>query len=86
MGSSDVDFFIHSYYEFKLFGVTLSINTTMVTTVIVCLILLALILFARHEIMKDYDEPNVVQNVVEMIDNGNKINRKMDLQKVVFIF
>lgn len=67
MGSSDVDFFIHSYYEFKLFGVTLSINTTMVTTVIVCLILLALILFARHEIMKDYDEPNVVQNVVEMI-------------------
>lgn len=39
----------------------------MVTTVIVCLILLALILFARHEIMKDYDEPNVVQNVVEMI-------------------
>lgn len=59
--------FIHSYYEFKLFGVTLSINTTMVTTVIVCLILLALILFARHEIMKDYDEPNVVQNVVEMI-------------------
>ena len=52
MGSSDVDFFIHSYYEFKLFGVTLSINTTMVTTVIVCLILLALILFARHEIMK----------------------------------
>ena len=67
MGSSDVDFFIHSYYEFKLFGTTLSINTTMVTTVIVCLILLALILFARHEIMKDYDEPNVVQNVVEMI-------------------
>ena len=58
-----MDFFIHSYYEFKLFGVTLSINTTMVTTVIVCLILLALILFARHEIMKDYDEPNVVQNV-----------------------
>ena len=58
MGSSDVDFFIHSYYEFKLFGTTLSINTTMVTTVIVCLILLALILFARHEIMKNYDEPN----------------------------
>lgn len=27
MGSSDVDFFIHSYYEFKLFGTTLSINT-----------------------------------------------------------
>ena len=53
MGSSDVDFFIHSYYEFKLFGVTLSINTTMVTTVIVCLILLALILFARHEIGED---------------------------------
>ncbi len=26
MGSSDVDFFIHSYYEFKLFGVTLSIE------------------------------------------------------------
>ena len=44
MGSSDVDFFIHSYYEFKLFGTTLSINIIMVTTVIVCMILLALIL------------------------------------------
>ncbi len=67
MGSSDVDFFIHSYYEFQLFGVTLSINTTMVTTVIVFLVLLALILIARHEIMKDYDEPNMVQNVTEML-------------------
>lgn len=67
MGSSDVDFFIHSYYEFKLFGVTLSINTTMVTTVIVFFVLLGLILFARHEMMKDYDEPNAVQNVVEML-------------------
>ena len=25
-GSADVDFFIHSYYEFELFGQTLSIN------------------------------------------------------------
>ncbi|MDO5146804.1 MAG: F0F1 ATP synthase subunit A [Eubacteriales bacterium] len=65
--SNEVDFFIHSYYEFELFGQTLSINTTMVTTAVVCLIMLGLILFARHEIMKDYDEPNVVQNVTEMI-------------------
>ena len=64
---ADVDFFIHSYYEFELFGQTLSINTTMISTVIVCLILLGLILFARHEIMKDYDEPNAVQNAVEML-------------------
>ena len=63
----DVDFFIHSYFEFELFGQTLSINTTMVSTVIVCIVLLGLILFARHEIMKDYDEPNAVQNAVEMI-------------------
>ena len=94
MGSSDVDFFIHSYYEFKLFGVTLSINTTMVTTVIVCLILLALILFARHEIMKDYDEPNVVQNVVEMIVekmdamvvSNMGIHAKKYLNYVVYLF
>jgi F-type H+-transporting ATPase subunit a len=65
--SNDVDFFIHSYLEFQLFGQTLSINTTMVSTVIVCVVLLGLILFARHEIMKDYDEPNAVQNAVEMI-------------------
>lgn len=63
----DVDFFIHSYYEFQLFGQTLSINTTMVCTVIVCILFLALILFARHHIMKDYDEPNAIQNAVEMI-------------------
>lgn len=65
--SNDVDFFIHSYYEFQLFGQTVSINTTMISTTIVCLVLLGLILFARHEIMKDYDEPNAVRNVVEMI-------------------
>ena len=65
--SNDVDFFIHSYYEFQLFGQTLSINTTMVSTVIICIVLLALVVFARHEIMKDYDEPNAVQNAVEMI-------------------
>ena len=64
---SEVDFFIRSYYEFKLFGQTLSINTTMVTTVIVCLVILLLAIFARHEIMKDYDEPNTVQNIAEML-------------------
>lgn len=65
--TQDVDFFIHSYYEFQLFGQTLSINTTMISTTIVSLVLLGLILFARHEIMKDYEEPNAVQNAVEMI-------------------
>ena len=64
---SEVDFFIRSYYEFKLFGQTLSINTTMVCTVIVCLVILLLAIFARHEIMKDYDEPNTVQNIAEML-------------------
>jgi F-type H+-transporting ATPase subunit a len=67
MLSQDVDFFIHSFYEFQLFGQTLSINTTMISTTIVSLVLLGLILFARHEIMKDYEEPNAVQNAVEMI-------------------
>lgn len=67
MLSNDVDFFIHSYYEFELFGQTLSINTTMISTVIVCIVLIGLMLIARHEIMKDYDEPNAIQNAVEMI-------------------
>ena len=67
MLSQDVDFFIHSYYEFQLFGQTLSVNTTMISTAIVSLVLFGLILFARHEIMKDYEEPNAVQNAVEMI-------------------
>lgn len=64
---SQVDFFIHSYYEFKLFGTTVSINTTMVCTVIVCLAVLAMILVLRHEIMKDYDEPNTIQNIAELL-------------------
>lgn len=64
---NEVDFFIHSYYEFKLFGTTVSINTTMVCTVIVCLAVLAMILVLRHEIMKDYDEPNTIQNIAEML-------------------
>ena len=64
---SQVDFFIHSYYEFKLFGTTVSINTTMVCTVIVCLAVLAVILLLRHEIMKDYDEPNTIQNIAELL-------------------
>ena len=64
---TEVDFFIHSYYEFKLFGTTVSINTTMVCTVIVCLAVLAMILVLRHEIMKDYDEPNTIQNIAEML-------------------
>ena len=64
---ADVDFFIHSFYEFELFGQSVSINTTMISTTIVCLVLFGLILFARHEIMKDYDEPNAVQNAVEML-------------------
>ena len=58
----DVDFYIHSYYEFKLFGQELSINTTMVSTVIVCLVIMALLLFARHYVMKAYrtGQPNGV--------------------------
>lgn len=67
MLGNDVDFFIHSYFEFELFGQTLSINTTMISTVIVCIVLIGLMLIARHEIMKDYDEPNAIQNAVEMI-------------------
>jgi F-type H+-transporting ATPase subunit a len=64
---SQVDFFIHSYYEFKLFGTMVSINTTMVCTVIVCLAVLAMILVLRHEILKDYDEPNTIQNIAELL-------------------
>ena len=64
---NQVDFFIHSYYEFKLFGTTVSINTTMVCTVVVCLAVLAMILVLRHEIMKDYDEPNTIQNIAELM-------------------
>lgn len=66
-GGGDVDFFIHSYLEFPLFGTTVSINTTMVCTVIVCLAILVLCLILRHEIMKDYDEPNTLQNIAELL-------------------
>lgn len=66
----EADFFIHSYYEFTMFGQKLSINTTMVCTVIVCLALFALILFARHHVLKSAangGEPDVVANATEMI-------------------
>jgi len=66
--SPQADFFIHSYYEFRLFGgPVVSINTTMVTTVIVFLAILVLMLIVRHEIMKDYEEPNTIQNLAEML-------------------
>lgn len=74
MGSSmllgnEVDFYIHSYYEFQLAGQTLSINTSMVTTVVIMIILMGLILFARHHVLKAYrtGEINGVSNAVEMI-------------------
>lgn len=67
--SGDVDFFIHSYHEFELFGQQLSINTTMVNTVIVMIVMIGLILFARHHVLKAYNsgETNGVANAVEMI-------------------
>lgn len=65
--SDDVDIYIHSYYEFTLFGQRLSINTTMICTVIICLVLLALMLIARRHILKGNEEPDAVQNAVEMI-------------------
>ena len=66
---SEPDFYIHSYHEFKLFGQDLSINTTMVSTVIVCLVFMFLVLFARHYVMKAYrtGQTNGVQNAVELI-------------------
>ena len=94
--SNDVDFFIHSYYEFQLFGQTVSLTTTMVSTVSVCIVLWALVMFARHEIMKDYDEPNAVQNavemIVEMLDNmvkgimGPNAKRYMNYVEVLIAF
>ncbi len=67
--SSEVDFYIRSYKEFQLFGQTLSINTTMVSTVIVTIVILGLILFARHHVLKAYrtGEMNGVSNAVELI-------------------
>ncbi len=74
MGSSmllgnEVDFYIRSYKEFQLFGQTLSINTTMVSTVIVTIVIMGLILFARHHVLKAYrtGEMNGVANATEMI-------------------
>jgi F-type H+-transporting ATPase subunit a len=63
-----VDFSAHYLVPIKLFGQTVYLTTTHVTTLIVAAAILLLAAFARHEIMKeDYEVPNGVQNVIEML-------------------
>lgn len=64
--NDEVDFMIHAYKSFKIFGQEVSINTTQVTTVIVWLTLVILALIARRSIMNgDPDKPTGIQNVAE---------------------
>lgn len=67
--SSEVDFYIHSYYEFQFCGQTLSINTSMISTVIISIVLIGLIFFARHHVMKAQStgQMNGIANAVEML-------------------
>lgn len=62
------DFMIQSYKEISFFGQPVYFNTTQVTTIIVMVFILLLALIARHFILKgDPDNPNVVQNIVELL-------------------
>ena len=39
--------------------------------------ILILMLIARHEIMKDYDEPNLIQNLAEMLENVTDVHKRI---------
>lgn len=65
---ADVDFSAHYLVPIQLFGQTVYLTTTHVTTLIVAIVILLLAVFARHQIMKeDYDVPNAAQNIIEMV-------------------
>lgn len=65
---ADVDFSAHYLVPIRLFGQTVYLTTTHVTTLIVAVVILLLAVFARHEIMKeDYEVPNTAQNIIEMV-------------------
>lgn len=65
---ASADFMIQSYLDYNFFGHVVSINTTHVTTIIVMAFILILALIARHFVLKgDPDNPNMVQNIVEML-------------------
>lgn len=68
LADSSVDFSAHYLVPIKLFGQTVYLTTTHVTTLIVAVVIILLALFARHSIMKEeYEVPNGVQNVIEML-------------------
>lgn len=68
LADNAVDFSVHYLLPVKFFGQTVYITTTHVTTLIVAGSIILLALFARHQIMKeDYEVPNGVQNVIELV-------------------
>lgn len=68
LADNAVDFSVHYLLPVKFFGQTVYITTTHVTTLIVAGSIILLALFARHQIMKeDYEVPNDVQNVIELV-------------------
>ncbi|MCQ2491856.1 MAG: F0F1 ATP synthase subunit A [Lachnospiraceae bacterium] len=65
---ADADFTAHYLMPINLFGQKVFFTTTHVCTCIVLIAILALAFYARHAVLKeDYEVPNNVQNVVEML-------------------
>ena len=68
LADDTVDFGAHYLVPINLFGQTVYLTTTHVCTFIVLVVILALALYARHQVLKeDYDVPNNVQNVIEFL-------------------
>lgn len=68
LADNAVDFSAHYLMPINLFGQTVYLTTTHVTTFIVAVVIITLALYARHQIMKeDYEVPNGVQNAIEML-------------------
>ncbi len=62
---NDVDFLIHSYFELSFFGQTVSITTTHVCMVIVCLFLTIVGLAVRRKMARASMVPGGFQNLAE---------------------
>ena len=89
MVAGDSSFMIKTLYTFKLNGVSLNIDTTLVALLLVSVFILVMAVIARIKINKvdASDTPGMFQNVIEIIVEKNRIKHFTALfQPIWFLF
>ena len=67
MQNKEPDFMINSIVKFKLFGAELSLTTTHVSLLVVCVFLIIFALVVRLKLKDTDGKPSTLQNIVELI-------------------